>query len=89
MEVSPELEERIKAFDENQNFKGQLIEYCHSNSLPTPQFNIIESHGLEHEKIFIINVVISPEYSWEGTGSTKKSAEQDGAQRAINSLLGG
>ena len=73
---------------EDQNYKGQLIEYCHSNSIPAPQFNIIESHGPEHEKIFIINVIIPPNQTWEGIGSTKKSAEQNGAQRAINTLLG-
>ena len=73
---------------EDQNYKGQLIEYCHCNNLPAPQFNIVESHGPEHEKIFIINVIITPEQTWRGTGSTKKSAEQEGAQYAINSLLG-
>jgi len=74
--------------EEDQNYKGQLIEYCHCNNLPTPQFNIVESHGPEHEKTFVINVIISPEQKWRGIGSTKKSAEQDGAQLAINSLLG-
>jgi len=73
---------------EDQNYKGQLIEYCHTNSLPVPQFNIIESHGPEHEKTFIINVIIHPDKTWQGIGSTKKSAEQDGAQNAIDTLLG-
>ena len=72
---------------EDQNYKGQLIEYCHCNNLPVPQFNIVKSHGPEHEKTFIINVTISPDQSWRGIGSTKKSAEQDGAQHAISSLL--
>ena len=70
------------------NYKGQLIEYCHSNNLPSPQFTIIDSHGPEHEKTFVIKVIVSPNESWRGIGSTKKSAEQDGAQRAIDSLLG-
>ena len=74
--------------DGDLNYKGQLIEYCHSNNLPPPQFNIIDSRGPEHEKIFIIKVIIPPDKSWRGTGSTKKSAEQDAAQHAINFLLG-
>ena len=74
--------------DGDLNYKGQLIEYCHSNNLSTPQFTILNSHGPEHEKTFIINVVISPDKSWRGIGSTKKSAEQDGAQHAIDFLLG-
>ena len=73
---------------EDQNYKGQLIEYCHSNSLPVPQFNIIEFYGPEHEKTFIINVIIPSLQKWKGIGSTKKSAEQDGAQNALNTLLG-
>ena len=74
--------------DGDLNYKGQLIEYCHSNNLPTPQFTILDSQGPEHEKTFIIKVVISPDKSWRGIGSTKKSAEQNAAQRAINFLLG-
>ena len=74
--------------DENQNYKGQLIEYCHSNNLSIPQFNIVDSKGPEHEKTFIVKVVIPPNQSWVGIGTTKKDAEQDGAQRAINFLLG-
>ena len=74
--------------DGDLNYKGQLIEYCHSNNLPTPQFTIVDSRGPEHEKTFIIKVAISSDKSWRGIGSTKKSAEQDGAQRAIDFLLG-
>jgi len=74
--------------DGDLNYKGQLIEFCHSSNLSAPQFSIIDSRGPEHEKTFIIKVVISPDKSWRGIGSTKKTAEQDGAQRAINFLLG-
>jgi len=73
--------------DGDLNYKGQLIEYCHSNNLPPPQFTIVDSQGPEHEKTFIIKVIITPDKSWRGVGSTKKSAEQDAAQRAINFLL--
>ena len=73
---------------EDQNYKGQLIEYCHSNGLSAPIFNIADSHGPEHKKIFVINVQINPDQTWRGEGSTKKSAEQDGAQNAMNTLLG-
>ncbi len=69
------------------NYKGQLIEYCHSTDLGSPQFSVIDSKGPEHEKLFIIKVSITSRMSWRGIGSTKKSAEQDGAKRAINFLL--
>ena len=73
---------------EDDNYKGQLIEYCHSNNLPTPQFEIVESHGPEHEQTFTVRVNIDTKQYWIGIGSTKKSAEQDSAQRAIKYLMG-
>jgi len=73
---------------EDLNYKGQLIEYCHSHSLSTPQFDIIKSHGPEHERIFTVKVSIDANKYWTGMGSTKKSAEQDGASQAIKFLLG-
>ena len=73
---------------EDSNYKGQLIEYCHSQDLPTPQFEIVESHGPEHERTFTVKVSIDTQQNWMGIGSTKKSAEQDGSQRAINNLRG-
>ena len=72
---------------EDSNYKGQLIEYCHSQNHPTPQFEIVESHGPEHERTFMVKVSIDDKQNWMGIGSTIKSAEQDGAQRAIKCLL--
>ena len=73
---------------EDSNYKGQLIEYCHRQNLPSPQFGIIECNGPEHERTFTIKVSIDTKQKWIGIGSTKKSAEQDGAERAIKYLLG-
>jgi len=72
---------------EDSNYKGQLIEYCHSKNLSVPQFEVLESHGPEHERIFTIKVLIDNEKHWIGRGTTKKEAEQDASQRAIKSLL--
>ena len=72
---------------EDRNYKGQLIEYCHFQNLPAPKFEIIESHGPEHERTFTVKVSIDAKRYWMGIGSTKKSAEQDGAHRAIKHLL--
>ena len=72
---------------EDANYKGQLIEYCHSQNLLTPQFKILESYGPEHERTFSVKVSIDTNQSWIGIGSTKKSAEQNAAQQAIKDLL--
>jgi len=72
---------------EDTNYKGQLIEYCHSQNLSVPKFEIVESHGPGHEQTFTVKVTIDDKQNWIGLGSTKKSAEQDSAQRAIKYLL--
>ena len=56
------------------------------HSVPPPQFEIVESHGPEHNRTFTVKVSIN-DNKWRGIGSTKKLAEQDSAQRAIQSLL--
>ena len=72
---------------EDANYKGQLIEYCHSHNLSTPKFETIESHGPHHERTFTIKVSITRNKQWVGIGTTKKAAEQDAAKRAIKSIL--
>ena len=72
---------------EDANYKGQLIEFCHSHSFPTPQFDIVESHGPEHERIFTVKVSIDNQQNWMGMGSTKKSAEQDCSKQALKYLM--
>ena len=72
---------------EDANYKGKLIEYCHSQNLSTPNFETIESHGPHHERTFTIKVSITGNKQWVGIGTTKKAAEQDAAKRAIKFLL--
>jgi ribonuclease-3 len=75
-----------KLSNEDTNYKGQLIEYCHSQNLISPIFETLEIHGPEHEKTFTIKVSIGND-NWKGIGTTIKSAEQDSAQRALKSIL--
>ena len=75
-----------KLSNENTNYKGQLIEYCHSKNISTPIFETTEIHGPEHEKTFTVEVSIENDF-WKGIGSTIKSAEQDSAQRALKSII--
>ena len=75
-----------KLSNENTNYKGQLIEYCHSQNLISPIFETIEIHGPEHEKTFTVKLSIGND-NWQGIGTTIKSAEQDSAQRALKSIL--
>lgn len=68
------------------NFKGQLIEFCHSRSLGNPRFQITSVSGPEHEKTFEIHVIVGTRKFIPGIGSNKKMAEQSAAQIALDVL---
>ena len=69
--------------DENLNYKGTLIEYSHRKGLNSPIFELTNSKGPEHDKIFHIQVKISNGQTFEGTGKNKKTAEQNAAKNAL------
>lgn len=71
----------------NLNYKGQLIEYCHSKNAATPLFETIETIGPEHEKVFKVKVTIDENTCYFGTGDTKKKAEQNAAMEAIKYVI--
>ena len=76
---------RIDAW-KSTNFKGRLIEYCHSSLLSTPKFQISNITGPDHQKIFEVHVQIDDKIFPPGMGSNKKTAEQSAAQNTLEIL---
>ena len=72
--------------DEDSNYKGTLIELSHRKGLGSPIFELLASKGPEHDKIFHIRVKLSNGVTFEGTGRSKKSAEQDAAMIALDTM---
>lgn len=68
------------------NYKGRLIEYCHSHSIESPRFLIANVSGPDHQKTFEIHVKIGGKTFEPGLGSNKKTAEQTAAQHALEYL---
>jgi len=71
---------------ESVNYKGNLIELCHSLQIENPKFMVSHISGPDHQKLFEIQVKIGQTIYPSGVGSDKKSAEQQAAQLAIDSL---
>jgi ribonuclease-3 len=65
------------------NYKGQLIEYCHSNGHSSPVFHVVNITGPEHEKLYEVHVSIGDKTYPPGFESNKKSAEQAAAEQAL------
>lgn len=69
------------------NYKGRLIELCHQRKLKNPQFKVCQVTGLEHERVFEVQVQIGDKAYPPGVGTSKKDAEQSAAQNTLDSLL--
>lgn len=71
---------------ESVNFKGKLIELCHTKQIDNPKFLVSNVSGPEHKKLFEVKVKIGNNFYPSGIGSNKKIAEQQAAQLAIDSI---
>ena len=94
--VDPELK-RLKRHMANglpiTDYKSALQEALHTACRPQPAYALVKEEGPEHCKIFSVEARIhapggqgKPEYVGQGEGSTKKEAEQDAAQQALEYL---
>jgi len=63
--------------------KSMLQEYVQSQSLPAPKYQVVEESGPDHNKKFVIEVVVNGESWARGTGKSKSAAEQDAAGQAL------
>lgn len=74
-------------YQEDTNFKGQLLEYTHANNFHPPSYKIIKEQGPDHDKIFTVEVIIGEDVRGIGAGKNKKSAEQDAAKDILDKLI--
>lgn len=63
--------------------KSRLQEYVQSLGFSTPKYKVVEESGPDHDKKFVIEVIVN-DTSWgQGTGKSKGSAEQAAALQAL------
>jgi ribonuclease-3 len=67
------------AFD----FKSALQERLQAKGLGLPEYRVAAERGPEHDKVFEVEVRVSGEVAATATGRSKKDAEQQAAQRAL------
>ena len=60
---------------ESVNFKGKLIELCHTKQMNNPKFLVSNVSGPEHKKLFEVKVKIGNDLYPSGIGSSKKTAD--------------
>lgn len=82
--LEPALKNGEHLIDEN--YKSQLLEYAQANKLAIPVYQIVSEEGPHHDKTFTAEVVVGEKVLGEGKGKSKKEAEQNAAQVALNRI---
>jgi ribonuclease III len=65
------------------NWKAELQDYSQKKYQRPPVYKVLKESGPDHSKVFHVVAVIDEQEVGEGTGSSKKEAEQAAAQNAL------
>jgi ribonuclease III len=68
------------------DYKTALQELCQKRYKTIPVYQLVDSAGPEHAKIFEVKVVITDKLTQQGCGKSKKEAEKQAARRAWETL---
>ncbi len=71
------------------NHKGELLEYLQGRGVGMPHYQVKDESGPDHEKTFTITVSCNFHLLGTGTGASKKEAEQEAAQKALQKIKSG
>ncbi|MCH9630208.1 MAG: Ribonuclease 3 [Chlamydiia bacterium] len=70
----------------SKNWKALLQDYFQKKYQKQPMYTVINEEGPDHEKTFHVGVYLDKEILGEGSGLSKKEAEQSAAEAAYNKL---
>lgn len=83
-QFSQRIEEYLK--EPFRNWKAELQDYSQKKHQKPPIYKLIKESGPDHSKVFQIAACIEEVEIGEGTGSSKKEAEQAAAEDALKKL---
>lgn len=66
--------------------KSDLQEFVQSKKWPTPEYRVVQESGPDHEKNFVIEVIINSSSFAQGEGKSKQIAQQQAATAALEKL---
>jgi ribonuclease-3 len=83
--LAPEIS-RVTDTDYHKDYKSLLQEYCQRVYRCYPEYRMVKRSGPEHERIFWMEVSVNGRACGQGTGRSKKTAEQEAARLAYEEL---
>lgn len=67
----------------DKNYKSILLEEIQGQGKPSPNYSVIEEDGPDHDKMFVVEVIVEDQTLGQGKGKSKKIAEQNAAKDAL------
>lgn len=68
------------------DFKSTLQEKVQAIGKPTPEYEVVDEIGPDHDKTFTITVKVDDRAIAEGKGKSKQAAQQQAAQNALEKM---
>ena len=68
------------------DYKSALQERLQARGLGLPEYRVAAEHGPEHDKMFEVEVRVNGDVAATASGRSKKDAEQQAAQRALQAF---
>jgi ribonuclease-3 len=81
------LFEDVAMPDDNPDFKSRLQEVVQAGGSLQPAYQVVNETGPDHDKTFEVALDLG-EFTFTGTGKSKKTAEQAAAKNAVQQLNG-
>lgn len=66
--------------------KSKLQEFMQEKFKTSPEYEVLEESGPDHNKIYTSGVILNGEVISKGTGHSKQEAEKNAAQKALETL---
>jgi ribonuclease-3 len=80
--LMPELEKRAE--EPLKDAKSRLQELVQAKGLPAPKYQVVEESGPDHNKKFVVEVLIEGKSQGRGIGKSKGIAEQEAARQVLS-----
>ncbi|SHF87269.1 RNAse III [Fodinibius roseus] len=68
------------------NYKSLLLEFAQARQMEIPTYSLVSERGPGHDKTFEIEVYVDEKPVAKGVGKSKKEAEQNAAQKALEKI---
>ncbi len=75
--------------DAPEDYKSVLQELCHRRGVPAPEYRVVRVEGPDHARAYVCEVIVDKNSLGSGQGTSRKQAEQQCAQRALEILRKG